>query len=163
VLNEGLDLSTYEINEFKYSQKKDVLPQVDEMLDITATGYVTVSGKRIFINPNILNRTNVRLTDTANRKFDYQFDYAYKDADTAEIEMPGGYVIESLPQDVAITTKFGTYKSSVKLVSNKLIYVREREHFSGRYPAKDGSALAAFFNAIYKADRSKVVLVKKES
>jgi len=36
------------------------------------------------------------------------------------------------------------------------------EQYSGRFPAKDYGELVSFFESIYKADRNKVVLVKKE-
>jgi len=36
------------------------------------------------------------------------------------------------------------------------------EQNSGRFPAKDYTDLVKFYEAIYKADRSKVVLVRKE-
>jgi len=36
-----------------------------------------------------------------------------------------------------------------------------REQFSGIFPAKDYSDLVSYYDAIYKADRNRVVLVKK--
>ncbi|HVG42386.1 MAG TPA: DUF3857 domain-containing transglutaminase family protein [Chitinophagaceae bacterium] len=162
VLNEELNLSSYEINSFTYNQKKDVMPQVAEVLDISVSGFATVSGKRIFITPNILNRSGTQLTEQENRTYDYQFDMAYKDVDTVEIELAEGYVLETLPPYMELKTKFGNYSSSVKFVKNKLQYIRVREQFSGRYPKSDALALSAFLNAIYKCDRTKIVLVKKE-
>jgi hypothetical protein len=63
---------------------------------------------------------------------------------------------------VALNTKFGSYSSKVKLEGNKIIYYRSIEQWSGRYPASDGAAIADFYSTIYKADRSRVVLVKKD-
>jgi hypothetical protein len=60
-----------------------------------------------------------------------------------------------------LNTKFGMYNSSTKLDGNKIIYHRVREQFSGRFPAKDQAELTKFFEDIYKADRARVVLVKK--
>ena len=36
------------------------------------------------------------------------------------------------------------------------------EHNGGRYPAKEYDDLVKFYDAIYKADRNRVVLIKKE-
>jgi hypothetical protein len=138
------------------------MPQVAEVLDISVSGFATVSGKRIFITPNILNRSGTHLTEQENRTYDYQFDMAYKDVDTVEIELAEGYVLETLPPYMELKTKFGNYSSSVKFVKNKLQYIRVREQFSGRYPKSDALALSAFLNAIYKCDRTKIVLIKKE-
>jgi len=86
----------------------------------------------------------------------------YTDIDTAEIELPAGYELESKQPDVSISNKFGKYSNSLKLSGNKLVYYRSMEQYSGRFPAKDYKDLVAFYESIYKADRNKVVLVKKE-
>jgi len=61
-----------------------------------------------------------------------------------------------------VNGKFGTYTSSVQLKDNKLYYYRSIEHNSARFPATEYPELVKFYEAIYKADRSKVVLVRKE-
>lgn len=162
VLNEEFDdLPTYDINDFKYAEKKDMLQEVEEKLQVRVSNYATVSGKRIFIYPNIINRTTTRITDTAKRVYDYVFDMAWRDVDTISIDLPEGYTSEALPKDVVLKTKFGTYSSTVQLTANKLSYLRTREQYSGRFPPKDKEELTKFLDAIYKADRSRMVLVKK--
>jgi hypothetical protein len=37
------------------------------------------------------------------------------------------------------------------------------ERFAGRFPAKEAAQIAKFYEDIYKIDRSRVVLVKKDS
>jgi hypothetical protein len=160
-LQEDLQLSTYEVNNFKYSQKKDILPEVDEQLDVVVDNYATITGKRLFILPNILSRGGVRLSDEEDRRVDFVLDYEWHDEDDYEIEIPEGYQLETIPQQVSLNTKFGMYNSSTKLDGNKIIYHRVREQFSGRFPAKDQAELTKFFEDIYKADRARVVLVKK--
>jgi hypothetical protein len=76
------------------------------------------------------------------------------------ISYRAGYKPESVPQDVSLVTKFGTYKSSIKFVEDKIIYTRIREQYSGRFSNKDYNDLVAFYNEIYKADRNKIVMVK---
>ena len=138
------------------------MPSINEDLDITVSNYATLSGRRLFIYPNILNRGTTRISDTAERKYDYVFDMAWHDADTVTIELPEGYIPETMPQDISLKTKFGTYTSAVKLQGNKLNYLRVREQYDGRFPAKDKEELSKFYEAIYKADRTRVVLVKKD-
>ena len=161
VLQKELELSTYNINSFKYEETKDILPKVDEQLDISVSNYATISGKRLFIMPNILNRGGVVLNDQKDRAFDYVYNNAYRQEDKYEIEIPEGYELEAAPADVNLQSKFGTYTSSAKLVGRKIIYTRTREHFAGRYPAKEGIALAGYFESVYRSDRSRMVFVKK--
>ena len=161
VLQEELELSTYNVNDFKYTENKDVLPKLSEQLDITVSGYATVSGKRLFINPNILNRATRKIDVDEKRTVDLLFKQEWRDDDSYEIEIPSGYQMEVMPQGVSLKTKFGTYSDSIKLDGNKITYHRIREQFSGRFPAKDQNELAKFYDDIYKADRSKIVFVKK--
>jgi hypothetical protein len=161
-LNQELDFGTYDVNKFDYKQIKSWKPSIEEALDISVSNYGTVTGKRLFIIPNVMNRSRRKLKTDEERKYDIELSAEYEDIDSAEIDIPKGYEPESVPQPVTIDTKFGKYSSSVKLVNNKIIYYRVREQYSGTFPAKDYPDLVNYYDTIYKADRSKVVLVKKE-
>lgn len=161
VLNEELGLSSYQVNGFKYNQKKVAMPEIDEELDLTVNSFATVSGKRLFITPNLLNKTSTKLSEDHQRKYAIELKFEYKDIDSIEITVPNGYRVESIAQDVALKTKFGTYSATMKLENNKLVYIRTREQYTGKYPAKDYGELANYLNAIHKADRNRVVLVKQ--
>ncbi|MEI9910652.1 MAG: DUF3857 domain-containing protein [Bacteroidota bacterium] len=162
-LHEQLDFATYEINQFDYKENKTALPAIDESLDITVSNYATITGKRLFIIPNIMTRSHRKLSADTSRKYDLELGFEYRDVDSVEIELPKGYEPEAVPQDVSINSKFGKYNCSVKLKGNKLLYYRTMEKYSGRFPAKDYNDLVKFYEAIYKADRNKVVLVKNET
>lgn len=161
ILNKELDLSTYDINDFKYEEKISDMPELGEKLDITVSNFATISGKRLFLVPNVLNKSDRKLDVDTTRKVDFVIDLEYKDEDDAEIEIPQGYQIEKGMQDINIKNKFGFYSASAKLVGNKIIYHRVREQYAGRFPAKDGAELAAYYATIYKTDRTKLVLVKE--
>jgi hypothetical protein len=117
----------------------------------------------LFITPNVMNRSYIKLKADEERKYDIVLHDEYRHMDSVEIEIPKGYEIESAPQPVNIETKFGTYVSSTKLLDNKIIYYRMHEQYSGTFPAKDYSGLVNYYETMYKADRNKIVLVKKEN
>ena len=161
VLNEELGLPTYTIKNFKYTEKKESMPDIKEQLDIGVDNYATISGKRIFITPNILNRSSTKLDEDEDRKFDIELPLDWRDVDTVEISIPQGYIPENIPRDVSVKTKFGFYKTTTVIRENKILYVRVNEQYSGHFPAKDFREFARFCNDKFKFDRSKVVLVKK--
>ncbi len=161
VLQEELDLATYDINDFKYTEQKEALPQIDESLHIYVSNYATITGKRLFLAPNLLNRSQQKLNLDVERKYELVFNYAYKDVDSVEIEIPAGYKLESMAAPVQLKTKFGTYHSTLKFDNNKVTLVRLREQFAGRFAAKDYAELAKYYADIYKADRARIVLVKE--
>ena len=161
-LHEQLDFATYEISNFDYKENKSAIPSIDESLNIIVSNYATITGKRLFIVPNIMTRHNRKLSADSARKFDIDLGFEYRDVDTVELTLPAGYAIESMPQDVSISGKFGKYNCSVKLQGTQLFYYRGIEHYGGQFPAKDYPELVIFYETIYKADRNKVVLVKNQ-
>ncbi len=162
-LREDIELPSYDVKTFDYKVEKDDLPVIAESLELVANNYATITGKRLFIMPNVLTRTHRKLAANEERKYDLELDFEYKDVDTVEIDLPRGYEPEALPADVSVSSKFGKYNCSVKLSGNKLFYYRSIEHYSGRFPATDYADLVKFYETIYKADRNKVVLVRNEA
>jgi hypothetical protein len=163
VLQKRLALATYDIRTFNYQATKAMLPELEEQLEITARNYASVSGKRIFIVPNILTRTSLRLDATEERKFDFVFADAYRDEDRVEIEIPEGYELESSFRNVQIKTAFASYTASAEVKENKIIYTRTREQYEGRFPATHAAEISNFLESVFKADHTRIVLVKKGS
>ncbi len=160
VLNELLSLSMYDIIDFDYKELNTRIPSIQENLNITANGYASVTGKRMFIQPNIMTKTNRKLSLDSTRKYDVVLDNEYIDIDSVVVEIPAGYALESLPSNVNITSKFGKFIATTKVDNNKLYYYRTVEQKTGKFPKEDYNELVKYFETIYKADRAKVVLVK---
>ena len=163
VLQEKLDFATYEVDRFNYKENKSKRPSVEEELDISVSNYATITGKRLFIVPNIMTRHGRRLTQQEERKYPLELDVEYRDTDSVEIVIPAGYTAESVPTDVVLETRFGKYRSTVKIDGNRILYFRTMEHFAGNFAAKEYAELVKFYEAMYKADRARLVLVKSES
>ncbi len=161
VLKEEVDLPQYDVVKYDYKEEPSTLPVITETLQLTAANYAQVSGKRLFIAPNILTKNHRKLIPDEERHYDVVTEYEYTDIDTAEIKLPGGYQPESMPAPIAIESKFGKYSASVKMDGDKLVYYRSMEKFSGRYPPAEYNNMVKFWEQIYKSDHTKVVLVKK--
>lgn len=161
-LKRGIDLPHYDVVKFEYKETKSELPVINEILDLTALNYASITGKRLFITPNIISRSSSKLKPDDKRKYPVSLTYEYRDIDTAIIAIPPGYRVEAMPAPAKIETKFGIYTSTVDVQSDRIMYYRYIEQFSGQFPPSDYNELVKFFDQIYKADRSRVVLVKKE-
>jgi len=161
-LQKQLDFPTYDVEQFEYKENKSMIPEVKEKLDLHVSNYASITGKRLFILPNVMSRSNTKLKADEERKYDIVLQHEHRLIDSVEIEIPKGYEPESFPQPVSIENKFGKYYCITKLSNNKIEYYRIMEQYSGRFPAKDYEELVKFYDDIYKADRNKVVLVKKE-
>jgi hypothetical protein len=162
-LNNAINLATYKVEKSEYKELKGKIPSIDEYLKISAPNYATVTGKRLFVVPNLFNRGGSRLSTDEPRRSDIKFSYPYRDVDTINITIPQGYHAEAIPKDVSLQTRFGTYSISFKVEGNNIRVLRVNESNAGLFPASEYLAVAKYFEDMYKADRSKVVLVKKES
>lgn len=160
-LKEDIELPSYDIRAFNYATERNGVPAIAESLELIANNYATITGKRLFITPNIMTRTHRKLSENNERKYDVTLNLEYRDVDTVKIQLPAGYEPESVPADVTISSPFGKYSSSVRLSNGVLYYYRNMEQYEGRFAAKQYAELVKFYNAAYKADRNKVVLVKK--
>lgn len=161
-LKEQIDLPHYDVVNFSFTEDKAALPTLKENLEIKASNYASQTGKRLFITPNIISRTYSKLKPSENRKYPIALGMDFIDVDTTVLEIPSGYAVEALPQALKLESKFGKFQCSTELKENKLVYYRYIEKNGGEYPASDYNDLVKFHDQIYKVDRSRVVLVKKE-
>lgn len=159
VLRRGLDLSSYDITGYHYKELGTAIPAIEEKIQIKGHNYATVTGKRMFLLPDILTRDGRKLDAEDARTSAIKFDFPYRDIDTVNITLPDGYRPESLPAPITFSGKFGTYTSAIVLKGNTLNYIRKIEHKSGIFPATDFPELVKFYTTVYRADRSRVVLV----
>ncbi|MEO6537704.1 MAG: DUF3857 and transglutaminase domain-containing protein [Ferruginibacter sp.] len=161
-LNEALNLPTYAVEKSDYAETKGKIPFINEHLKVSSPSYANITGKRLFIKPNLFNKTTTILDNIKPRKFDIEYPNAFRDVDTVSIILPQGYTLEALPADVNLKNKFGTYSISFQVKDNIINLLRVYERHEAVYPAKDYLELAKFYDDMFKADRSKIVFVKKE-
>ena len=158
-LNKTLNLPTYKVEKTNYIETKGRMPVMDECLKITSPLYASVTGKRLFIQPNLFNK-EPKLPIDKPRQFDIEYKSSYKDVDSITIKIPAGYIAESVPKNADIINKFGKYKITCNVTADKIELVRTYEQSAGYFPPGDYPDLVNFYEQMFKSDRSKVVLVK---
>lgn len=162
VLSGSISLPSYEIKNFDYNMKYASQPELQEQLHIAATHFVTMSGRRIFVTPNIFTRSGLQMKVEESRSADFVFHNSFHDLDYVEISLPEGYRIESAIRPVSIQTPFLKYEMSCVLEGNKIIYRRTFEQCETRLPAERQQEVVRSYNDIFKADRARLVLVKAD-
>ncbi|QES90196.1 DUF3857 domain-containing protein [Rhizosphaericola mali] len=160
-LNRLFDLPTYEVTSHKYVENMKSIPQIEEDLDVVASNYATVMGKRIVIVPNLFNLSQEKLPKYEVRKTSEVFTFPFEDIDSVNISVPSGYIVEALPKPVIIMTKFGRYSAMSEVKDGKIIFKRKQERYAGEFAPTEYNDMIQYFEKVYEADRKKIVLVKQ--
>ena len=117
-------------------------------------------GKRLFINPNILNReTQNYVPDNEERT--YPFDlvkYPYLDVDSLEIKLPKKYSIESAPAMKNIVHPFGKYITTYKIENGVFYYKRLFEYSVQLIYPEEFATFLEFYKTVVETDKSRFVL-----
>ncbi|MDE3213486.1 MAG: hypothetical protein KGM98_09655, partial [Bacteroidota bacterium] len=161
-IRKSIDLPTYDIQQLHFTQHPSKLPSVTADFQLTASSYAQVSGRRIFILPDILTRSGIRLLPDSARHYGISIQKSFTEIDSAEIQIPEGYSVELPFKDQNLQSPFGTYYVHATITPGKILFYRKREVFSGDFPASDYAAMVTYYDQVYKSDHSRVVLVKPE-
>ncbi len=159
-LYKNLDLPGFELLEFKFDQQKNMIPEVSAAIDVTINRIASVSGKRLFFQPNVVNKSNTISIPQKERKFDFVLHYPFEDIDTVLIQIPEGFHLEFTPEKTSIESPYGYYESQVFAEEGKISYMRKFSLVKGTFPPEEYINYVKFINKVAKADKSKLVLVK---
>lgn len=162
ILQQNFSLGTYEVKSFSYEERMRDIPEIEEKIDLEASNYAQVTGKRLMLSPNILSRSNWRLDKDSVRQFDIVFTYPYTDVDSVAITVGTVYKVESMPKPVKLETAFGSYESNIEVRDGVVYYYRKMVRKDGRFPPSKWEELVKLMEDITKADKARVVLVKSE-
>ncbi|MBO2009618.1 DUF3857 domain-containing protein [Hymenobacter negativus] len=164
-VTDRLKLPTFTLTKFNLAAKPaGQLPGVVENLALTLPGFAPPSGKRVFINPNLLSRLPALPAQVGERQADLWLPQASLHADTVRLHLPAGFRPETLPAAVQLSTPYGAYASQYTTLPDGTIqYIRRLELKRGRMPRTTYSGYVDFRRKISVADKAQVVLLKTES
>ena len=149
----GFSLKNYDI--------RKVDTRVELVFKATIRKFGNKTGRRLFINPNILNeRTGTVFEENTERKFPVKLRFAYLDVDTVSIKLPYGYKLEAAPEDVTVEFDFGNYRSSFEIKDGVFNHYRHFEYISNDIPAEKYNNIVKLTNTAIKRDQSKYVFKK---
>ncbi|MEJ2616986.1 MAG: hypothetical protein P8Z35_18680, partial [Ignavibacteriaceae bacterium] len=157
----SFEVPDVKIKKYSFGIANDSTEKVNLNLNLSLPKYATISGNRIFFNPNLMERRTYVPREVTQRLSPIRFIYPYHDIDTIIYKIPQGYKVEGLPEEMNLVSSFGKFSSKVsKYGDNEVLYVRSLEIKDYEIPAEGYNEYRQFFTGVVKSDRSQVVLVK---
>lgn len=161
-ITNSLGIPNMQIDLLNYTQPDKDLAVIDEKINIKSSQFLTKGGDRLFLTLNLLNRQENTLAPITLRKTHFSVSYSYTDEDKIIYTIPKGYKVEFVPKEVSIESEFGSYKASVVITDNTIIYTRTKVITNKVYPPEKYNEYVAFDKKIYQADKQKSILAKIE-
>jgi hypothetical protein len=161
-LYQTLSLNDFEITEFNYYEKKDIIPEVSEKISLNINNWASIAGKRLIIPLNLLNRWEYIPDSTRTRKTNIVFRIPYYDSDTVRFNIPQNYTLDFLPEDQRLVSDFGEYLFSASYSDYTITCSRYLRINNGIYPPEKYDEFVSFFTDINRSDNCKAILIKEE-
>lgn len=160
-LQANMGIPSFDINSFKMENRKTIIPSAVVRVDLTLNRLATVSGKRLFFVPNLMNRSTYTPEKMEKRTQPVLRKSTFTDVDTIRYHIPEELYPEFLPPAVKLSSVFGEYESSYTIDEGSVVYYRKLKMNKGSFPAETYQKLIDFYKGINKADNVKMVFLNK--
>lgn len=160
-LQKNVGIPVFDIINFKMVNNKKAIPSAVVSTELQLPRFATVSGKRIFLTANLMNKSTYMPEKLEARKSKIVLRTPFIDLDTIHYYLPEGIYPEFLPEPTKVNSRFGEYESTYSLDQGHLIYVRKLKMNKGEFPADSYNEFTNFYKSINKADNAKIVFMSK--
>ncbi|HEX6891445.1 MAG TPA: DUF3857 and transglutaminase domain-containing protein [Chryseolinea sp.] len=160
-LQTNTDIPNFDIASFSMVSRKEKIPTAIVTVDLNLKRLASVSGKRLFLTPNLMNRSTYIPEKVESRNTNVTIKHGYVDIDTMKYRLPEGIYPEFMPQPIKFTSRFGEYEATFTLDQDNLIYIRKLKMNKGEFPAESYNELVEFYRNLNKADNTKMVFLSK--
>lgn len=160
-IHQNTKIPSFDLIGFSLSDHKNRLPSATVEMELALTRFANVSGKRIFLTPNLLNKNTYVPQAVAERKSNVVRRIGFTDIDTIRYHLPEEIYPEFMPEAIRIQSRFGDYEANFIVNQGYLIYIRKLRMNKGEFPASSYQELIDFYRGITKADNTKMVFMTK--
>lgn len=160
-IEQSIALPSFQIEDFTFENHSPNIPKVVMNYSISAERLASVSGKRLFLSPNLLGKMPINYSSPEDRKTDVIIKDAIVEYDTIEFSLPERIYPEFLPESKSLSNLFGEYEVSYSFSEGKMIYYRKLVLKEGRYSVDDYEALCTFNKEVTRSDNTKIAFLNK--
>lgn len=153
--NDKIEISEYN----RLNEKEFELPTV-ENFSFTGSNLCEVIGGKIYISPMLFYTQKENPFKQEKREYPVDYGFPSSDKYNITIQIPDGYMVESLPEPVAIAMEdnLGTFKFMAAVSQNTLQLVVTHQINAAIIPAEYYSMLQGYYKGMVDKVNEKIVL-----
>lgn len=151
-----------ETEEFKISNQEDIYKAIVRNVKFSSEDLIEQIGNKLYIEPNLFLTKRENPFKLDERKFPVDFVTAWENENKITIQIPKGYVVESIPEPLAIALpdNLGVFKFQVIQSGNKIKTISSLKFNESIIPPQYYSFLKDFYGKIVDKESEKIVLIK---
>jgi len=161
----GHILGTAEIESASIENVNDPDKPLIYRFKIRVPDYASKTGKRLFFQPNIFERSSHPRFTAATRKYDVTFSYPFLESDEFTIDFPSGFSLENAdaPAPIKDTAGISSHVSLLSVTEDKKTLIYRRTFLFGNkgnilFQASSYPAIKGLFELFNKADVHQLTL-----
>ena len=163
-LRTEMALPTFRLGDGDFSSLRPQSPSQEVAAEVVIPRFVSTTGSRLF-SPVIPHETRPPALPSMDQERTQPIHLASVPVswtDTVTVSIPSGYSVESLPHPVQVEESFASYRLAVDATNEQLRTVRYLAVKEAIIPPEAYEQVRTLFSTVRKADRSQVVLVRKD-
>ena len=152
-----------EIESYKVGNEEKVGKPIIRTVKFSSEDLIEEINGKIYIEPLLFLSQHTNPFKLEDRKFPVDFATPWKDFHRVLIQIPEGYTIEKLPENMAIglPENLGVFKYQVKKEANKISTISTLQFNKAIIVPKYYAALKEFYGQMVKKQSEKIVLIKE--
>ena len=161
-LYENLWFTNFTVTDFKISENRAVIPDVNINFVLDVSKFSSVSGRRLFIRNKLLSGMQHMATSDKTRKSDIYIKRGFIIRDTIQYIVSNEYQLENYPRNIFLSYEFGEYQAELQPNGNKILFIRQFRLNKGIYPKGMYRDFIDFYENIVNHEKSLIVFKKSE-
>ncbi|AMC10839.1 hypothetical protein Lupro_06100 [Lutibacter profundi] len=151
-----------EIADFRIINKTGGNKPVVEMFKFSSEDLIELVGDRMYFKPLFFNSQTKNPFQLDKREYPIDFGTPFIEKNMVRITIPEGYIIESVPESIAIglPNDYGVYIFNVKTQGNIMMIMSKLKMNTAIYPVLNYDEIKEFYKIIVSKNLEQVVLKK---
>ena len=152
------------VDSLKVFNKEEIDLPIKLTANIHSPGYAMTNGDMIYINPQIVHRTEENPFKTKIRKYPIDFSYQRSFTTNINIDIPEGYEIKEniSSKNLKATPNLASYIRKVKVQENKIEIQAKFDIMTTQIEPKYYERIRSFYTSFVAAQAEQIVLAKKK-